>query len=362
MKYLLKKILVVPAILLFVAAGCEIETENQPDNRIMNLAGEWKFSIGDDEKWSDTKFDDSGWEIIKVPSSWENEGFHGYNGYAWYRKQFKLSSSLAGKSIYLHLGYVDDVDATYINGHLIGFSGSFPPQYETAYNAYRKYYVPDQYLNFDGENVISIRVYDSQQEGGIMSGNIGLYSAGDKPVSDINLEGEWKFSINDNPDWKNISYDDKDWMNILVPGMWETQGFRDYDGFAWYRKTFKVDEKFNGQKLVLLMGKIDDWDQVYFNETLIGSTGEIKDSSDGFGTDVQNFNLSNFYLELRSYFIPEGLIKFGRENTIAVRVYDGFKDGGIYEGPVGIIRQSRYKEFWSDKKKSGSFIESIIER
>lgn len=323
----------------------------------MNLAGDWKFSIGDDEKWSEPKFDDSDWETIKVPSSWENEGFHGYNGYAWYRKQFKLSSSLAGKSIYLHLGYVDDVDATYINGHLVGFSGSFPPQYETAYNAYRKYYVPDQYLNFDGENILSVRVYDSQQEGGIMSGNIGLYSAGDKPVSDINLEGEWKFSIKDNPDWKNISFDDKDWANIIVPGNWENQGYRDYDGVAWYRKTFKVDEKFSNEKLVMLVGKIDDFDQVFLNDIMIGSTGVFNDSDLVDMDGMQNFSLGEEYLQLRGYYIPDGLIKFGRENTIAVRVYDGFKDGGIYEGPVGIIRQNMYKKFWSDKKKSGSIIE-----
>ncbi len=356
------KFLIIPAMFLIIASGCDIPAGEQDDNRIMNLAGDWKFSIGDDEKWADLGYNDNEWESINVPSSWENEGFHGYNGYAWYRKKIKLSSSLEGKSIYLHLGYVDDVDVTYINGHLIGYSGTFPPKYESAYSAYRKYYVPGHYLNFNGENVIAVRVYDSQQEGGIVSGNIGFYSAGDKPVSDINLEGEWMFSPGDSSDWKNISYDDKDWSKIIVPGMWEAQGFRDYDGFAWYRKSFVPDKKFSEEKLVLLVGKIDDFDQVYLNEVLIGSTGDIKDSPGGSNNEVQNFQLGDSYLELRGYYIPDGLIKFGAENTIAVRVFDGFKDGGIYEGPVGIIRQKKFKEFWTDKRKSGSLFEELIEK
>jgi hypothetical protein len=51
------------------------------------------------------------------------------------------------KDLYLVLGYVDDVDQTFINGHLIGVSGGFPNDYRTAYNAFRKYFIPKEYLN-----------------------------------------------------------------------------------------------------------------------------------------------------------------------------------------------------------------------
>ncbi|MBK6680677.1 MAG: hypothetical protein IPG53_11920 [Ignavibacteriales bacterium] len=79
----------------------------------MDLSIHWKFQIGDDSPRSQIDFDDSKWDKITVPSSWENQGFHGYNGYAWYRVSFEGSTALA-KNPLLHLGYIDDVDEVYL--------------------------------------------------------------------------------------------------------------------------------------------------------------------------------------------------------------------------------------------------------
>ncbi len=151
---------------LFILVGCndpdiKIDLKNlafdKKDNNVESLEGEWKFSIGDEEKWASIDFNDNDWEEIKVPSAWENEGFHGYNGYAWYRKKFRVPSELKSTGFYLNLGYVDDVDQTFVNGHLIGVSGGFPPEFVTAYSAERKYFVPKEILK-DGENLIAVRV------------------------------------------------------------------------------------------------------------------------------------------------------------------------------------------------------------
>ena len=82
-------------ILLFFIIGCnviedKIRDKIQDENQILDLSGKWKFSIGDDSAWASPDYNDWEWEEIKVPSSWENEGFHGYNGFAWYRKSFEL--------------------------------------------------------------------------------------------------------------------------------------------------------------------------------------------------------------------------------------------------------------------------------
>jgi len=107
--------------------------------RVLSLRGMWKFTIGDNREWAKPDYDDGDWESIYAPSAWENEGFHGYNGHAWYRRSFDGTELDKGSKLYIHLGYIDDVDEVYINGHLIGSSGSFPPRFNTAYNAYRKY-------------------------------------------------------------------------------------------------------------------------------------------------------------------------------------------------------------------------------
>jgi sialate O-acetylesterase len=98
-----------------------------------------------------------------------------------------------------------------------------------------------------------------------------------------------------------------------------------------------------------MIGKIDDIDQVYINGTLVGSTGEFRtDSRFDDPATGQEYNA------FRGYYLPEGLLKKNQKNVIAVRVFDSGGDGGIYEGPVGIITQTKYIEYWKKNKRNGS--------
>ncbi|NJM16255.1 MAG: hypothetical protein HC896_13550 [Bacteroidales bacterium] len=40
---------------------------------------------------------------------------------------------------------------------------------------------------------------------------------------------------------------------------------------------------------------------------------------------------------MRIYEIPRGLLKPGQTNVITIKVYDSGGEGGIYNGPVGLI-------------------------
>ena len=334
------------AIILF--NGCVEFHEQSPtphksgkEKLVLDLSGRWKFSLGDDITWKDEKYNDSNWEKVFVPSSWENQGFHGYDGYAWYRNSFRLTSDLMNKDLYLILGYVDDVDQTFINGNLIGISGGFPNNYRTAYNAFRKYYIPKEYLNKDGDNVIAVRIYDNELDGGIMSGKIGLYTNEGRFEPDVNLSGIWEFKTGDDSSFLKDQKPDIKSVKLMVPAHWDVQGYQDYDGFGWYKKTFMLPKEFDGENMLLLMGKIDDIDQTYINGILVGSTG-IWNFQD---TPIE-FDKYEEYRVNRVYSVPQKLLKFGEENTIVVRVYDGFKDGGIYDGPVGLIKQSNYRKYF----------------
>ena len=313
---------------------------------LQSLKGSWQFSIGLNEEWVSPKFNDNDWETIKAPSPWENQGFNGYNGYAFYRKKINIPSNFKGRMLYLNMGYIDDVDEVYLNGHKIGSTGGFPPDYNTAYNAERIYYIPEQYINFDGSNLIAVKVYDSEQEGGIVSGEIGLYGGKASVNFDINLQTTWKFQPGDDLRRKESDFDDSGWGEIFVPAKWEDQGYRDYDGYAWYRKSFIYQINNGNEKMVLLMGKIDDIDQVYINGTLVGSTGNFPTRR---GEEV---NTGQEYDAFRGYYIPDGLLKKNQKNVIAVRVLDTGGAGGIYEGPVGIITQAKYIEYWRKIKEN----------
>lgn len=313
-------------------------------NKVVDLRGLWHFSIGDDSEWKKPAYDDSNWEIVKVPSTWEDEGFYGYDGYAWYRKNFNIPSSASGKNLTLILGRIDDTDEVYFNNVLIGFSGSFPPDYSSAYNSWRQYPIPQNLIRYDGKNYISVRVYDSQLVGGIVEGEIGIFEI---PYLNVDLTGIWKFKTSDNLLWCSENFDDSDWNKIFVPGYWEYLGKKDYDGFAWYRLKFFVPEQLNGKKLLLVAGKIDDFDETYINGELIGTTGPINNIPERMNNRKESE-------KERVYGIPDNLLKFGAINTIAIRVFDGYRFGGIYQCPVSIMTNDNYSKYYRKSRSSKS--------
>ena len=297
----------------------------------VDLEGRWKFSIGDNENWAKPEFDDSDWDMIRVPARWEEEGFNGYNGYAWYRKTIEIPESFKNRNVYLELGYIDDVDEVYFNGKKIGQTGSFPPYFSTAYNASRKYVVPNDLIKLNQENTIAVRTYDAQLEGGIVRGNVRLI-AGDIAIQpDINLSGEWDFST---------GLSQRRVTSIIVPGNWENQGFYNYDGFAIYSRTVDVPANMANQKLIFMAGRIDDDDEFYVNGELVAKTG-----------DINRHNNTDMYREYRNYFIPDGLVKPGK-NLFEIKVVDRGGEGGIIEGSIGLITQDHFIKYWRLKRRN----------
>ncbi|MBN1819498.1 MAG: glycoside hydrolase [Prolixibacteraceae bacterium] len=300
----------------------------------INLNGKWKFAIGDGIERAKENYNDSGWTEISAPGNWEDQGFRRYDGFAWYRKKFIPDVRDADRIVVLELGYIDDSDEVYLNGVLVGRSGSFPPNYLPGSKSHRKYMVPNQIVHFGKENTIAIRVYDAQLDGGIVEGDLKVHFSDIDLPFDINLAGEWFLNQG-----KRVDQQEK--QPVIVPGLWENQGFYDMDGYAVYSKSVYFPEKLKEKKLIFMAGRIDDVDQVYINGIMVGSTGKYdeRESEDN-------------YLEFRNYFIPDGIIKFGQDNIIEVRVWDERWDGGIIEGPVGIISQDKFREYWMAKRRN----------
>ncbi|MEM7311838.1 MAG: acetylxylan esterase, partial [Planctomycetota bacterium] len=145
----------------------------------MDISEGWKIHKGDNPAWSELDTDDSDWQAIQVGKSWESQGLEAYDGYAWYRKHIKISDSQAagfrrGKVLKLSLGKIDDVDQTWFNGNRIGETGSMPNAYRPAWSVRREYMVPGDLINWAGDNVIAIRVYDGANDGGMVEGRYQL--------------------------------------------------------------------------------------------------------------------------------------------------------------------------------------------
>lgn len=296
-------------------------------HRIVDLKGKWKFTIGDNPQWAGTSYDDSNWAFVRVPSAWEDQGFSGFDGYAWYRITIHLRN-IDERNLFLVLGYIDDADEVYLNGELIGFSGSFPPNFYTAFQSHRQYYLPPDLLNKNGKNVIAVRVFDTILEGGIIKGDIGIYANRDEPAKTYSLEGIWKFREGDNQWWKDARYDDSTWDQIMAPSYWRSLKHKEIiEGTAWYRKQFILPDYLQDEpELVLVLGKIDDFDETYLNEQLIGKT-----------YDGAIYGLSGSYDKYRVYPIPEHALNRKGKNMLSVKVRDIGGNAGIYKGPLAIV-------------------------
>lgn len=319
--------------MLFLLAFSPAGLEAADWKSVADLKGSWHFTIGDDISWADPDTDISDWDRINVPHFWEKY-YPGYNGFAWYRKSFDFNNTADVEMYSLFLGFIDDADEVFINGKKIGQTGGFPPKFETAFKQERVYQVPADILK-PYDNIICVRIYDEGGHGGIIHGNrIGIYFDRDVNLLDINLSGTWKFS----PDyWKghrNPEFDDREWNDIYVPAKWENQGFERLDGRAWYRKRFFVPNELLKEDLYLILGKIDDFEEVFLNGKLIGEVEELPNYS--------RFRRGNAYQLFRAYRIPKDLLR--HKNVLVVEVEDMYGYGGIYEGPVGIIERNKARE------------------
>lgn len=308
-----------------------------------SLRGYWKFSIGDNLNYAEPDYNVSNWEDIYVPGSWEEQGFHGYDGYAWYRISVKFPQEPAFANFYLQLGIIDDVDQVFVNGIKIGQSGQFPPDYATAFKSNRFYIIPNKVKSDDGMLHIAVRVFDEGGEGGFIHGDVAIVADLSSIFPDVDLQGNWKFSTNDCENLpKKSAYDT--WGEIIVPGTWEDQGYKNYDGKACYVLEFDLDAEYAGQRMVLLLGRIDDLDMVYLNGELIGRSGPFEKETYYARNDV--------YKQNRGYYIPPGLLKSNEQNVLVVRVYDMGGLGGIWDGSIGLITQGHYIQYWRNKRKS----------
>lgn len=294
--------------------------------KVLDLNKPWSFTIGDQKSYSSPDFDDHNWEKIDVPASWEDKGFANYNGYAWYRTSFDGKELDDKKGLILQLGYIDDVHEAYFNGQLIGFKGSFPPNYYTAFDAYNQYEIPEELINRNSKNVIAVKVYDLTVYGGIVKGDIGIFLDADYNEELYSLAGIWNFSVDTEESWEIPSYNDREWENIIVPSLWRSKYIKESAGeTAWYLKEFELPKHLRNKDLYLFLGQIDDFDETYVNGQRIGST-----------RDGLPFGSSRSWLKMRKYKILKELLNPRDKNTIVVKVEDLGGNAGIIGGPIGL--------------------------
>ncbi len=85
----------------------------------------WKFSRENDVRFATTGYNDSSWETVSLPHTWnaldvldDRPGY--YRDTCWYRKTFEVSSSWKDKQVYIRFGAANQDARVYLNGQLAG--------------------------------------------------------------------------------------------------------------------------------------------------------------------------------------------------------------------------------------------------
>ncbi|MFI5136945.1 MAG: glycoside hydrolase family 2 TIM barrel-domain containing protein [Sphingobacteriales bacterium] len=138
----------------------------------------WKFFLGDTAAARLKDFNDERWRNIDLPHDWSIEGkinpknpTGGAGGYfpagiGWYRKTLKVPGEWKGKKVSIYFEGVYMNSEVFINGKSLGI-------YPYGYSSFS--YDLSPYLDFNGENVIAVKVDNSQQVNSRWYSGSGIY-------------------------------------------------------------------------------------------------------------------------------------------------------------------------------------------
>ena len=132
--------------------------------------------------WYRPDFDDSGWDEVEVPGTWDETGIR-TRGCVWYRKNFELPSSMVGRHAKLYMGRMSDCDSVFVNGTFVGTTAYFGPP--------RKYDVPAGVL-VEGVNNVTLKLTALNGHGEIVRDKPYRLQGDDAAVD---LSGTWKYKV-----------------------------------------------------------------------------------------------------------------------------------------------------------------------
>ncbi len=259
-------------------------------------AGTWRFKAGDRKAWRNPKFNDSAWKRVQAPHDWRNHKKKKERP-AWgtYRRELVLPPELEGRDFCLDLGLIGEVNEAYLNGRLIGRTGSFPPRFKLKdwWLPYSQYPVKAAWLKARGPNILVLRVYSKMDVIGwhCQMGRGGLL--GNSP------EGEASGPF-----------------DALSVSSWAT-GYT-VGGRGCYRKQFQAPAAWRGREVSVTFDGIYMDAQVFCNGRLLAR---------------QPYGYTHFTVPLKG-------LRYGAENVLSVLVRNDGMNSRWYSGS-GIYRHVR---------------------
>ncbi len=143
----------------------------------INIDSSWRFTLGDSVQMSSVAYDDSYWRELDLPHDWAIEGDFSVNnpsgagggalpgGVGWYRKHLHIDAQ-PGERYFIEFDGVYMNSTVYINGKKVGYR-------PYGYSSFRYEMTP--YLSKSGDNVVAVRVDNSDQPNSRWYSGCGIY-------------------------------------------------------------------------------------------------------------------------------------------------------------------------------------------
>jgi sialate O-acetylesterase len=165
-----------------------IEAMRTPDHSFeAEMEGWWAANdpgSAEGPAWAAADLDTVAWKTMNLPTVWEPAGLTDFDGVVWFRRTVEVPAEWAGKACTLHLGPIDDMDTTFVNGTQVGALSN--------YQAPRDYTVPAGVLKV-GRNLIAVRVLDTGGGGGLYGKPEDLRLEPQGGGATLALQGPWLY-------------------------------------------------------------------------------------------------------------------------------------------------------------------------
>lgn len=207
------------------------------------------------QTWAAADLDDSDWKTVTLPGGFRELGVPDTPSVCYFRKTVTLPDPLPAGSAIIHLGMVEKMDTTYVNGHWVGAS---------AWVENPRAYTIGPGLLKPGNNVLTLRVFKLKPDGGFQSKPDQLSLVlGDKSV--ISLAGQWKGKLSVDarpPHALPLGFENWPVMpGVLYDGMLAPVAPLAITGAIWYQGEANAFRAY--QYRTLLPAMIADWRKLF---------------------------------------------------------------------------------------------------
>ena len=223
-------------------------------NYIMHWYDEYDIGLKG-KTWAAVDLDDSAWKVVHLRGAFAELGVADNPSVCWFRKEITLPNPLPAGVARIHLGVIERMDTTYVNGIGVGASAWVENP--------RVYALPEGTLR-PGKNLVTIRVFKTKPDGGFMTRPDELRLVlGDG--TEIPLGGEWRGAVSVDarpPHPLPLSFENWPTMpSVLYRGMIEPVAPLAITGFIWYQGEANSERAF--QYRTLLPAMIGDWRRLF---------------------------------------------------------------------------------------------------